>query len=312
MKNLFIIILGTTLLFSCDNLETVVDLDIPKHEPVLVVNTNLKANSKIKVFISHSVEAFTSDLPSSINDAVALLYENNQFIDTLYPDFSDPEYYYYNSNLRKDSVLVYYYKSEILAQNNNTYRLEVSHPLYASVSASTIVPSGVDIHFLPINNPLEIKFNFDDNPIQENFYELKLMASYKEEFEDQLINDVSRLIFASNELSFPADIPFDGFTFYGSKVLFDDALFNGTNKEISIQIVDYDSILESIDSVYFQFTELSSEAYSYFNSRYDQLQDGGADIFGGEVTPVFSNIENGLGAFISVNTQKTTLENLSE
>jgi hypothetical protein len=312
MKNLIFIILSATFLYSCDNLETVVDLDIPKHDPVLVVNSKLKADSKIKIFVSHSLGAFVTNSPSSIDDATVLLYEDNQFLDTLYADFSEPEYFNYSKNRRQDSVLVHFYKSDILTQTKQTYRLEVSHPLYPSVSASTTVPSGVEIEFLPTNNPLTIKFNFDDDPSQKNFYELKLMARFTQEYDGELINYNQRLEFASNDLSFPADFPFDGFTFYGSKVLFEDALFNGTKKEISIQIVDYETSVEKIDSVYLQFTELSSEAYSYQNSRNDQLDGGVAGIFGGEVIPVFSNVENGLGVFISVNTQKIILENLSE
>jgi hypothetical protein len=184
--------------------------------------------------------------------------------------------------------------------------------MYPSVNASTTIPNGVEIELLQSNNPLEIKFNFNDDPAKENFYELKLMARFTKEFDGEVFTFTERIEFASNDLSFPGEFPIDGYSFYGSKVFFEDAIFNGSQKQISIEIVE-DFLLQESDSVYFQFSELSSEAYSYYNSRNSQIEGGAAGIFGGEVTPVFSNVENGLGIFISTNSQSVTaINNLSE
>lgn len=314
MKNLFIIILSAILLYSCSDLETVIDLDVPVLDPVLVLNSSLRSDSDIKVFVSHSLDAFGNMVPSNIDDATVLLFEDNQFVDSLYADLSDPNYYsFYSSDDRTiDSVLVYYYKSDVIANPNKSYRLEASHPMYSSVNASTTIPNGVEIELLQSNNPKEIKFNFNDELSKQNFYELKLMARFTKEFEGEVFTFTERLEFASNDLSFPSSIPFDGFSFYGRKVFFDDAIFNGSQKQISIEIVD-DLFAEESDSIYFQFTELSSEAFSYYKSRNSQVEKGPAGIFGGEVTPVFSNVENGLGAFFSVNSQNVTaINNLSE
>ncbi|MEJ6734895.1 MAG: DUF4249 domain-containing protein [Flavobacteriales bacterium] len=316
MKNSFIIILSAIMLYSCSDLETVIDLDVPVLDPVLVLNSSVRSDSEIKVFVSHSLDAFGNMVPSNIDDATVLLFEDNQFVDSLYADLSDPNYYpFYSSDDRTiDSVLVYYYKSDVIADPNKSYRLEASHPMYPSVIASTTIPNGVEIELLQSFNPQEIKFNFNDDPSKENFYELKLMARFTKEFEGEVITFTERVEFASNDLSFPSSIPFEGFSFYGRKVFFDDAIFNGSQKQISIEIVDdFDLFAEESDSIYFQFTELSSEAFSYYKSRNSQIEGGAAGIFGGEVTPVFSNVENGLGAFFSVNSQNVTaINNLSE
>ena len=297
-------------MYSCGDLETVVDLKIPEHNPVLVVNSSVQTNSKIKVFVSHSLDAFGTNIPSNIDDATVLLYEDNRFVDSLFTDFSDSNYLNYFNGRTIDTVLIYYYKTDLEAIANKSYRLEVSHPAYPSVSGSTIVPSGVDITLLPSVSDEQIKFSFNDDPSVENFYELKVFIEGFKEFEGEIISYRDRLEFASNDVSFPNEVPFNGFTFYGRKVLFDDALFNGSEKQISIEIVSdyYEDIIGENDTIYFQLTELSSEAFSYYNTRNSQIEDGAAGIFGGEVIPVFSNIDSGLGVFISLNSQSVIVE----
>ena len=50
-------------------METVIDLEIPPHEPVLVLNGVLDTDSSIKVSVSHSAGAFANANPSFVHDA---------------------------------------------------------------------------------------------------------------------------------------------------------------------------------------------------------------------------------------------------
>ena len=59
-------------------METVVDLEIPPHDPVLVLNGLLETDTNTQVVVSHSVGAFSNGFPSFINNANVLLYKNNQ------------------------------------------------------------------------------------------------------------------------------------------------------------------------------------------------------------------------------------------
>jgi hypothetical protein len=73
MKNIiYSILLFSLFLVSCD-LETVIDLDIPSHEPVLVLNGLLDTDINAQVVISNSVGAFSTATPSFINNANVLL-----------------------------------------------------------------------------------------------------------------------------------------------------------------------------------------------------------------------------------------------
>ena len=48
--------------FSCENMETVVDLDIPETPPVLVMNGVLDTDTTTRLLVSHSVGAFSNEI----------------------------------------------------------------------------------------------------------------------------------------------------------------------------------------------------------------------------------------------------------
>ena len=48
-------------------METVIDLDIPPHESVLVLNGILHTDTNVQVVVSNSVGAFSNNSPSFIN-----------------------------------------------------------------------------------------------------------------------------------------------------------------------------------------------------------------------------------------------------
>ena len=99
-------------------METVIDLDIPSHEPVLVLNGLLDTETNAQVVISHSVGAFSTAIPSFINDANVLLYKNNELIGIpLLPDLENLVYVnYIDDSQNVDSLAMYYYKSDYRPQ----------------------------------------------------------------------------------------------------------------------------------------------------------------------------------------------------
>ena len=111
----------------------------------------------------------------------------------------------------------------------------------------------------------------------------------------------------SNDPSFPSDIPWEGYTFSGHRVVFSDALFNGQQKTITL---DVQSELKygECDTVIIEFSTFSDDTYSYYNSLGYHSEKGELNIFGGEVIPVYTNVENGLGVLISTNAQQIYLK----
>jgi hypothetical protein len=310
-------LLFSLLIVSC-NMETVIDLDIPPHEPVLVLNGILETDTNVQVVVSHSVGAFSSAVPSFINDANVLLYKNNELTSIpLLPDVENLVYVNYIDDGTADSLAMYYYKSDYIPDNNSTYRLEVNHSDYPSILAETYIPDDISLYNIDIDTisseeKIGFTFSFDDNASQQNYYRLKLFSSCKKEWENE-DGDIEELNFRgdtrfmSNDPSFPNEIPFEGYTFEGDNVVFTDALFNGQQKTITLDVIS-DLKYADCDTIIIQFSTFSDDTYSYYNSLGDHSEKGELSIFGGEVIPVYSNVENGLGVLISINAQQIYLK----
>jgi hypothetical protein len=298
-------------------METVIDLDIPPHEPVLVLNGLLDTDTNAQIVISHSVGAFSGGRPSFITDANVLLYKDDQFIDSLLPDLTNLIYVNYYDDYNVDSLAMYYYKSNYTPEKNTTYRIEVNHSDYPSISAETFIPDDITVYNIDVDttsheDKIGLTFSFDDNPNQQNYYRLKLFSSCNKEWENE-DGDIEEwgfrgdTRFMSNDPSFPSDIPFDGYTFEGNNVVFTDALFNGQQKTIILDVIS-DLKYADCDTVIIRFSTFSDDTYSYYNSLGDHSEKGALNIFGGEVIPVYTNVENGLGILISTNAQQIYLK----
>ncbi|MDG2265678.1 MAG: DUF4249 domain-containing protein [Candidatus Marinimicrobia bacterium] len=317
MKNIiYPTLLFSLLIASCD-METVIDLDIPPHEPVLVLNGLLDTDTNTRVVISHSVGAFSNAVPSFINNANVLLYKENQFIDSLLLDTTNLVYVNYYDDYAADSLAMYYYKSDYFPAKNTNYRIEVGHSDYPSISAETFIPDDITVYNIDVDTTsneqkIGLTFSFEDNANQQNYYRLKVFSSCVKEWEDEYGDDQQwgyrgDAYMMSNDPSFPGDIPWEGYTFSGHRVVFSDALFNGQQKTITL---DVQSELKygECDTVIIEFSTFSDDTYSYYNSLGDHSEKGELNIFGGEVIPVYTNVENGLGVLISTNAQQIYLK----
>ena len=317
MKNIiYPTLLFSLLIVSC-NMETVIDLDIPPHESVLVLNGLLDTDTNAQIIISHSVGAFSGGRPSFITDANVLLYKDDQFIDSLLPDLTNLIYVNYYDDYTPDSLAMYYYKSDYKPEKNENYRIEVNHSDYPSISAETYIPDDINLYNIDIDTTsseekIGFNFSFDDNASQQNYYRLKLFSSCKKEWENddgdiEEWNFRGDTRFMSNDPSFPSEIPFEGYTFEGDNVVFTDALFNGQQKTITLDVIS-DLKYADCDTIIIQFSTFSDDTYSYYNSLGDHSEKGELSVFGGEVIPVYSNVENGLGVLISTNAQQIYLK----
>ena len=70
-----------------------------------------------------------------------------------------------------------------------------------------------------------------------------------------------------------------------------------------LDIETYEYKFSYCDTVNIEFSTFSEDTYSYYTSLESHLESGEVDIFGGEVVSVYTNVQNGLGALISRNTQ---------
>ena len=313
MKRFVLLIFIGIIYFSCENMETVVDLDIPETPPVLVLNGVLDTDTTIQILISHSVGAFSNEIPNSIDNAEVILYEDDVLLDTLSTNLNNTRNFYFYESGTYDSIPMHYYESNITPTKNTNYRIQASHPEYPSVYVNTFIPNDIEIFNLDIDtltneDQIGFSFSFIDDLNANNYYRLKLFSACSKEWEEygeiKIYYYAGYMEFMSNDPSFPSNgIPWDGYTYWGEQVVFSDALFNGEEKNIRLDIETGEFRYQDCDTVNLQFSVFSSDTYSYYNSLDNHRNEGPANIFGGEVIPVYSNVQNGLGAVISTNAQ---------
>lgn len=324
MKNLNLLFLTSIICFhSCGELETVIDIDIPNHESVLVLNGRLDTDTNVQVLVSSSVGAFDNSNPLMVNDANVILFENGVEIETLTLDTDNTyEMYLNDGNWRNDTYIdMNYYVSNYVPKQDKTYKIEVKHPNFNNIDASTYIPDDMFIYNLVIDSTsnsdkINFEFSFDDEANIENYYSISLKVSCSKVFEDEYgyfdeYNYGGRVEMNSNDPSFPSN-SFDfldgGYRFQGERAVFNDALFNGQEKRISVDVLTEEFKYSQCDTIKFIFSTFSNDSYRYYNSLSEQRAGGALDIFGGEVVPVFTNINNGLGILLSKNAQEFNIK----
>jgi hypothetical protein len=324
MKNLNLLFLTSIICFySCGELETVIDIDIPTHEPVLVLNGRLDTDTNVQVLVSSSVGAFDNSNPSMVNDANVILFENNIEVETLTLDTDNTyEMYLNDGNWRTNTYIdMNYYVSNYVPKRDKTYKIEVKHPNFNDINASTYIPDDILIYNLVIdstsnNDKINFEFSFNDEANVENYYSISLKVSCSKVFEDEYgyfdeYNWGGRAEMNSNDPSFPSnsfDVLEGGYRFQGERAVFNDALFNGQEKRISVDVLTEEFKYSQCDTIKFIFSTFSDDSYRYYNSLSEQRESGELDIFGGEVVPVFTNVNNGLGILLSKNAQEFNIK----
>ena len=291
------------LFASCD---IVVDLDIPEHERVLVVNSILTTDSMINASISHSVGAFDASSISYVNNATVEVYEDG----VLLGEMDEQASLSYDSSGELDSTYVYNFNQNPVA--GKIYSYEIVHPDYEAVRAETTVPAEVKLNVNDVTllseqdyeKHFRVRFSFNDAR-EDNFYRLRLRNPN---------TYYGFAYFESNDASMisSAGVQSDGATFYGDEALFDDGMFNGTEKEISIDFFDSKSLWFEEEGIEVQFilelTSVSESYYTYIRSLRAHFDNQDQFIFAGEPVQVFTNIENGLGVLGSMSLDPVLLE----
>lgn len=259
-----------------------VDLDLPTHDPKLVVNAVLEAGDDLsKVYVSHSLNPVSLNQFSQIDDAVVVLKENNIIIDELT----------YQLDPNSDSDSAFYYVTDVVMEENKSYQIELTHPDYPTATAQEIIPSPTIIQSAELgavsDNVRSLQFSIND-PVEVNNYYLLRIKYIGEK------GKWNGLWFESNEPAFEGNQAWDQ-EYDGRKVLFNDQLFDGANKSFSLDV----EFWEEMDSIKIILYTASEAYYNYHQSRRLQNQGEGSAILGSEPVVVYNNIENGFGIFAS-------------
>ncbi|RLD59995.1 MAG: hypothetical protein DRJ01_10435 [Bacteroidetes bacterium] len=280
------------LLASC---RKPIDMDLHNIKSKLVVNSLFSPDSLFKVNITKDISPLKciQNYNNYIDaKATVLLYENNNFIDTL--------------KFIKNGDYISTFKPSV----NNDYKIVVEAQGYTTVEAHNDIPKKIPITSISKERKeglesgyawYNIYINFKDPTEEKNYYLLRGVPQY--------------IDFCELSSEDPVISKWDE---YNSKLfVFDDELFNGKSYQITLKglvdegRLDYD-YMDSLKYLAFNLHSITKEFYFYAKSCNSQGEVGDElfDLFQqglSEPVPIYTNIENGLGIFAGYSVSSDTV-----
>jgi hypothetical protein len=288
LKNIITLII-IIILNGC---ESIVDVDLPKMKPQVVVNSFFSPDSNVKVHLSKSKRILENDDYDEnwnlkidiIENASVELWSENNFVTNLS--------YLKNGN---------YSTSDFFPIANKEYNVVINVPEYNLINAADKIPAKVEIKNVEWNIiehneywlESELAITFQDIPNENNYYMLSL---FTEEVYNNL-NYRNYIYYSSNDivLSEKNILEDNEQSYIGSNAIFTDEIFSGNEYTLKVKF-DLFSITQKITV---NINTLSETMYKYFKSL-EQQNNAGDNPF---AEPVFvnSNVKNGLGIFAGYN-----------
>lgn len=285
--------LFSSILISC---EKEVEVEMPAYDPVIVVNSFFETDSvaRVEVLFSRSITDTTTI--RTLKTAEVNLYENDVFSGRMLLDTTDR-----------------YSLAGFKPVAGRNYKLKVTVNGFKDVEAQTTIPSPTPVNSFTVikgagtdfnNQPLaRLSINFND-PAEKNFYYVRMNYSRIDTF---YIDSVNYTVYPGTYDLYldPGSSDNNGENYINGAFMTTDELFNGKNYTLNLNFPQF-AIDDSSASVNFFFSTISEEYYKYFRTLY--LQQATSFNPFAEPVRVYSNINNGLGIFGSVTTQKYKIQ----
>lgn len=307
MRVLFIILSLGLVFASCTKNESTVDF--PTHDSKLVVNGKFGTDSNWRFQLSKSVSMIDTTQDLMISSATIKIYEEDSLIETLTDD---------DLNIYRRGI---YQSADKYPEAGKNYRVEVSKKGFETAIGSSYLDDPIAIKSLDIDmanvrlegdkkedwfwytGDITLKVTIDD-PVGNNYYEIlayKVDTFYEREgFEDNIDSSAPML---TTQMVYLQTIDPSAKMKYGSSVLFEDALFDGTQKEFVLTGYYYGE--SETDNIFVQVRSISHEYYLYETTFHDFVENDGVPL--AEPVQVFNNITNGFGVFAGYSSYYDTL-----
>ena len=299
MKKSVVILLYSVFLFSCTFCTKVIEIDIPSHDPALVVNSLFTDGQRIRVHLSKTASAFDYSTPT-VENGLVRLFCNDEEIDTLI----------FNNG---------YYYSDVEALQKEEYSLLVSVPGMEDVSSEDSIPEKTliesyvhrDSVMMNDNNypVMQLEVGFTDKSGRD-FYELSIVADY------YVAGFNYRHNVGFKYSTDPVLVSTGLLDYYAESIVFTDELFDGEQTSIKanywIQTGEMPLIGGGPEYGYLLFVSLRSISESYYNYIRKQIiyrYNLESNIFTGLPDPVhmYSNITGGYGIFAGYSSDNKTI-----
>ncbi|MCB0494614.1 MAG: DUF4249 domain-containing protein [Cyclobacteriaceae bacterium] len=299
MKKLFILIL-LPVLIGC---ETVVEIDVPRNRPSLVINSTLNPDSLIHINLSESRYILDNYDFRYVENASVSVYEDGVLLDTL-----------------SHGAEGNYFSSSIKPKRNKDYQILASASGFVDASAEVLIPKdsitvlSVSIDSVVQNNGFggyityqRINVEMQDNASINNFYSVSLLGEYYY-YQYNYDTNPPTLVdstFVSTLEYFNVDDPyFEDYNSGGTELIFNDELFNGKTYTLRILNSYYegdDGFPYSSNPTYTLLLRNTSESY-YLYKNTVSLQSWTSDNPFAQPVQVYTNVTNGYGILSAYNT----------
>ena len=294
-----------TVWWSC---ETVVDFDVPRTPPKLVLNGIFEEGRPMQVHLSASRHILDKEPPPAVEGAQVQVYAHDTLLVTL-----------------ADSLEGKYMAYDLLAQRGVTYTVTAVKEGYESISATVTVPADtarvVDMQMdtVEVNEfgfttrypRLQIKV--EDPAGQEDFY---MIAVYKEGYYYEYDYTVEPpVLIDSTEYYEQMDIytrdpGVEEYMDYGQELIFKDDLFDGRQYTFNILLTNYINDYQDFPEGNFTYrtavAKISRGYYLYKASYEYQVWNTGNPF--AQPVQVYTNVNNGYGILGGKNTVYITLD----
>jgi hypothetical protein len=289
-----ILAIAAIIVVASSSCETERFVNLPEHEPRLVVHGYVETGKPFSIAVGRSFRAdiVTTLDTTYVKNATVVLYENGVFRDTL--DYHVLQHRYVSA-------------SNVTPSPGNTYRLTVSAPGFDSVESIVTAPFPIPttgFHYIrgsriSLDGTLmdDVVFQFNDPPGEENYYLARLETS------GNIISNFCVFSYDPAVEKYQSDVnPFEANNCIDNYAIqFADRFFNGQSKEISVSGASVtlggytDPISGQVHRSYLTRFSVSKEFYQYVKSEI-RLDLSSSDPFAQPVR-IQGNIRNGYGMF---------------
>ena len=290
--------------------ETVVDVDVPDHQPRLVSNVFLEAGKSITVALSSSQSILTKDPLQPVLGATLVLLEEGQTVATI----------------EEGELGIYYSSFKPLA--GKTYTLQITKEGYEPVEAETFIRPPVPIQAIDYDTTVfqythfdddgpvteknitlsEVRLTIDDPADERNYYEL-LLYSYENYIRavydnegnyvtDDTVSGFVQQYIASNDPAMTdggGDFLEGEDEVYGEALTFGDEFLNGKTYTLRFGMSGSSGSGQEEGQFMVMLRSISEAQYRYFRSADLQYENDGNPF--AEPVQVYSNVRNGYGIF---------------
>lgn len=320
-KILYFGLLFSLFISAC---ETVVEVDIPRESPKIVVNSFIQPGNPVRVLLSQSQFVLSNRSLRNLPGAAVRLLEDGSPVATLE-----------ELELENDGTVVIddlsqtVYFTDFTPTVGREYTIQVDKAGFDPVEATTFIKSAVPIQDLQYDttvyeysyfdgnttiiqkqiNLSDVQLSITDPGAENNYYEITVAqyvtqyrGAYNEEDGTYTITDTVTVL-APMYLNSDDPIVNEGdfFTgddrYYGSSLIFPDEIFNGKSYTVRFNVETYSYSEEPVKEYIVFLRSLDEAQYLYIRST-DLQSDTEGNPFA-EPVPVYNNIENGYGIFAS-------------